>query len=189
MTGTITPYRSGQRPGRDGFPQLLRAEWTKFRTVRGWVIGMVAAALLTALAVAGRSRAALQREPERPASVDPAVAIGPGGEAVTDNFYFVHQSLDGDGSITARVTSLDTELLTPGGGSPPQLPCPGPRPESSSRRAPGQDRLMPRSWPPPPTACGCSTTTPTTGRPARRRLRGVAALAAADPFRRHDHRI
>jgi len=33
-TGTITPYRSGQRPRRDDFPHLLRAEWTKFRTVR-----------------------------------------------------------------------------------------------------------------------------------------------------------
>ena len=27
-TGTITPYRSGQRPGRDDFPHLLRAEST-----------------------------------------------------------------------------------------------------------------------------------------------------------------
>ena len=34
--------------GRDGFGQLLRAEWTKFRTVRGWVIGMIIAALVTA---------------------------------------------------------------------------------------------------------------------------------------------
>src|SRR5512140_2327661 len=40
----------------------------------------------------------------------PTVAIGPGGEAVTDDFYFVHQSLDGNGSITVRVTSLHTEL-------------------------------------------------------------------------------
>ena len=50
-TGTITPYRSGQRPGRDDFQHLLWAEWTKFRSVRGWVIAMVAAAVLTALAV------------------------------------------------------------------------------------------------------------------------------------------
>ena len=49
-TPVMTPYRSSQQPGRDGFAQLLRAEWTKFRTVRGWVIGMVAAAGLTALA-------------------------------------------------------------------------------------------------------------------------------------------
>ncbi len=111
-TGTITPYRSGQRPGRDDFPHLLRAEWAKFRTVRGWVIALVAAALLTALAVvalAGVSNGSQN------AGANPTVAIGPGGEAVTDDFYFVHQSLDGNGSITARVASLDTELLAPGG--------------------------------------------------------------------------
>ena len=36
--------------------------------------------------------------------------VGPGGEAVTDSFYFVHRPLAGNGSITARVTSL-TGLL------------------------------------------------------------------------------
>ncbi|HEY6280033.1 MAG TPA: ABC transporter permease subunit [Streptosporangiaceae bacterium] len=106
-TGTITPYRSGQEPGRDDFPHLLRAEWTKFRTVRGWLISLVAAALLTALAVvalAGVSNGSQN------AGAHPAVAIGPGGEAVTDDFYFVHQPLAGNGSITVRVTSLHTEL-------------------------------------------------------------------------------
>ena len=66
-TGTITPYRSGQRPGRDDFPHLLRAEWTKFRTVRGWVIAMAAAALLTA-AGRGGPRGRLRREPDRRSS-------------------------------------------------------------------------------------------------------------------------
>src|SRR5262249_38834454 len=42
----ITPYRSEVRAGRDGFAQILRAEWTKFRTVRGWVVGTVIGALL-----------------------------------------------------------------------------------------------------------------------------------------------
>src|SRR5947207_3164151 len=45
---TITPYRSDQRPGPDGFTQLLHAEWTKFRTVRGWVIGMIVAVVVAA---------------------------------------------------------------------------------------------------------------------------------------------
>jgi hypothetical protein len=36
----MTPYRSELSVRRDGFAQLLRAEWTKFRTVRGWVIGV-----------------------------------------------------------------------------------------------------------------------------------------------------
>jgi len=120
-TGTITPYRSGQRPGRDDFPHLLRAEWTKFRTVRGWMITMAAAALLTALAVvalAGVSNGSQN------AGANPTVAIGPGGEAVTDHFYFVHQSLDGNGSITARVASLDTELPTPPASPFPHIAVP-----------------------------------------------------------------
>ena len=116
---TITPYRSGQRPGRDDFPHLLRAEWTKFRTVRGWVTAMVAAALLTALAVVALAGVSAGRQN---AGAHPAVAIGTGGEAVTDDFYFVHQSLNGNGSITVRVASLHTvlPLTTPA----PSIPVP-----------------------------------------------------------------
>jgi ABC-type transport system involved in multi-copper enzyme maturation permease subunit len=120
-TGTITPYRSGQKSGRDDFPHLLRAEWTKFRTVRGWVIAMVAAALLTALAVVALAGVS---SGSQNAGAHPTVAIGLGGEAVTDNFYFVHQSLDGNGSITARVASLDTELPTPTGSTFPHIAVP-----------------------------------------------------------------
>jgi ABC-type transport system involved in multi-copper enzyme maturation permease subunit len=36
----------------------------------------------------------------------PYVPLGPGGEAVTDSFYFVHQPLTGNGSITVRLTWL-----------------------------------------------------------------------------------
>jgi ABC-type transport system involved in multi-copper enzyme maturation permease subunit len=36
----------------------------------------------------------------------PTVPTGPGGEAVTDSFYFVRQPLAATGSITVRVTSL-----------------------------------------------------------------------------------
>jgi hypothetical protein len=119
-TGTITPYRSGQRPGRDDFPHLLRAEWTKFRTVRGWAIAMAAAPLLTAVAVVALAGVSVGSQN---AGANPVVAIGPGGEAVTDNFYFVRQSLDGNGSITARVASLDTELAN-AGSSPPHIAVP-----------------------------------------------------------------
>jgi len=44
--GTVTPYQPGQQTARDGFAQLLRAEWIKFRTVRGWGIGLVVALLV-----------------------------------------------------------------------------------------------------------------------------------------------
>jgi ABC-type transport system involved in multi-copper enzyme maturation permease subunit len=114
-TPAITPYRSEQRPGRDDFPHLLRSEWTKFRSVRGWVIAVIAAVLLTALAVVAIASAASGKQ--NPAA-NPTVAIGPGGEAVTDSFYFVHQPLDGNGSITVRVTSLaDGELAGQGPGT------------------------------------------------------------------------
>jgi hypothetical protein len=51
--------------------------------------------------------------------------VGPGGEAVSDSFYFVHQTLRGNGSVTVRVTSL-TGLVSPNGGI-----APGPNPEQN----------------------------------------------------------
>ena len=39
MIGQMTQARGQAMAGRDGFAQLLRAEWTKFWTVRSWEIG------------------------------------------------------------------------------------------------------------------------------------------------------
>jgi ABC-type transport system involved in multi-copper enzyme maturation permease subunit len=107
--GTVTPYRPDQQTGRGGFAQLLRSEWTKFRTVRGWVIGMILTILLT-VGVGFLSHSNCSYN----GSACPAPPLGPGGEAVQDNFYFAHQPLDGNGSITVRVTSL-TGLYSPSG--------------------------------------------------------------------------
>ncbi|WP_433247139.1 ABC transporter permease subunit [Streptosporangium sp. CA-135522] len=111
-TGTATPYRSGLRGGRDGFACLLHAEWTKFRTVRGWMIGMVVAALVTVL-LGLLSASGSHSSCGGPNDVCPAVPVGPGGEAVDDKFYFVHRSLTGDGSITARVNSMTGRIRKP----------------------------------------------------------------------------
>ena len=46
-TGAVTPYRSPVTAPRESFWHLVHAEWTKFRTVRGWVI----AAGVTILAI------------------------------------------------------------------------------------------------------------------------------------------
>jgi ABC-2 family transporter protein len=114
-TPVVTPYRSEQRSGRDDFPHLLRSEWTKFRSVRGWVSAMIAAALLTALAVVAIASTANGKQNP---GAHPTVAIGPDGEAVTDSFYFARQPLDGNGSITARIASLaDGELPGQGAGT------------------------------------------------------------------------
>ena len=40
-TQTVTPRRSPLTPERESFWHLVHAEWTKFRTVRGWVIAVL----------------------------------------------------------------------------------------------------------------------------------------------------
>src|SRR5208282_4434380 len=128
MTATITPQQPGQQTGRDGFAQVLRAEWTKFRTVRGWVIGTLVAVLVTAgigLFAAGASSSWCQSTGGGPARTGQGCMtippVGPGGEAVSDNFYFVRQPLAGNGSITVRITSL-TGLLPPANPNTPVGP-------------------------------------------------------------------
>jgi ABC-type transport system involved in multi-copper enzyme maturation permease subunit len=125
-TSTIASYRSSQQSGRDGFAQLLRAEWTKFRTVRGWVIGMVVAALVTVglgLFAASGSVCSVGPFPGQPVALPCSAPLGPDGEAVTDSFYFVHQPLDGNGSITVRVTALTGMIMSThvGGQATPGL--------------------------------------------------------------------
>lgn len=105
----ITPDRSATRRGRDGFAQLLRAEWTKFRTIRGWVIGVIAATVVIAgIALLDHSSCGGVATPGGPAAAGAGCSapVGPGGEAVTDRFYFAHRPLAAGGSVTARVTSL-----------------------------------------------------------------------------------
>ncbi len=90
----------------------IHAEWTKFRTVRGWVIATVAAVLVTVLLgvlAAMGSHMSCSNGPREVAC--PAVPVGPGGEAVDDKFTFMHRPLAGDGSVTARVASL-TGIIT-----------------------------------------------------------------------------
>jgi ABC-type transport system involved in multi-copper enzyme maturation permease subunit len=112
MTGTL--YRSQIQPGRDSFAQTVRAEWLKFRTVRGWVIGMVVAALaILALGLGPSGQGSCGTN--GPAS-DCTQPLGPGGEEVTDSFYFAHQPLDGNGTVTVRVTSLTGQIPDFSGG-------------------------------------------------------------------------
>ena len=87
--------RSTAQDARDGFGQLLHAEWTKFRTVRGWVIGMIVAVLVTGglgvlIGRAVPSARADQLGRQGPvqhgaACGQPVYPLGPGGEPVTDS--------------------------------------------------------------------------------------------------------
>ena len=103
MTRTATPARPALPVGRDGFLSVLHAEWTKFRTVPGWVTGMVVAALLMVLVALLAGVSSNQQG-------SPPVPVGPGGEPVTDSFYFVHRPLAGDGSITVAVSALESSV-------------------------------------------------------------------------------
>ncbi|MCW6010171.1 ABC transporter permease subunit [Micromonospora sp. CPCC 205371] len=101
MSTVTAPYRSELPVGKDGFLQLLRAEWTKFRSAPGWVISMLVAG--AAIIAVGVFSTASDGRGDNPAA---KIAIGPDGKGVNDSFYFVRQRLDGDGSITVPVTGL-----------------------------------------------------------------------------------
>ena len=106
MTGAT--YRSQAGPGGDGFGPLLRAEWVKFRTVRGWVAGLIVAALAIMILGLGPSTTG-SCGMNGPAS-DCTQPLGPGGEPVTDSFYFARKALDGNGSVTVRMTALTGQV-------------------------------------------------------------------------------
>ena len=135
MTTDIAPYRSELPVGRDGFAQLLRAEFTKFRTVRAWVITLgVAAVLIVVFAWVGSQQHSgtctmgSNGAPSLQRQRSPSRSGRTGGEPVVDTFSFLHQPLIGNGSLTAQVTSL-TETIASGNGSatgsvgePPRIP-------------------------------------------------------------------
>jgi ABC-type transport system involved in multi-copper enzyme maturation permease subunit len=107
-TALVTPYRSQVTAGRMSFWHLVHAEWTKFRTVRGWMIAMIVAIMAITAFVFLASNVSSSCS----GSACPAPPAGPGGEPVTDAFYFAHQPLTGNGTITVQITSLTGQVAT-----------------------------------------------------------------------------
>jgi ABC-type transport system involved in multi-copper enzyme maturation permease subunit len=124
MTTETTP-RPPLTPERDSFWYLVHAEWTKFRTVRGWLI----AVLVTIVAIAagaflgadvsagcggghGTSTATSSGTSggTSPAAC-PVQPAGPGGVPVQDVFYLAHQPVPGNGTITVQLTSLTGQFV------------------------------------------------------------------------------
>jgi ABC-type transport system involved in multi-copper enzyme maturation permease subunit len=106
----------------------LRAEWTKYRTVRGWVLAVPIAALaVIGLGVGPGMQGGCGKNGPGSQCLLPT---GPDGIEVSDSFTFVHQPLAGDGSLTVRVASLATVIPAPpdrpgdgGGGKKQQAPA------------------------------------------------------------------
>lgn len=113
------------RGHRLAFGAALRAEWTKFRSVPGWLL----AAALAGAVIVGVALGPAGHGSCGPAGSDRACtpALGPGGEEVSDRFFFVHRTLAGNGSITVRLASL-TGLLPVLGSDrrKPARPVPAP---------------------------------------------------------------
>jgi hypothetical protein len=121
MTAMTTRRDAVIRAGRDGFGHLLHSEWTKFRTVRGWVIGMLLAGLLIIAVnfIPGGQCGGMQPNGQiSPGGPGCAVTLGPTGQAVTDSFYFVHQPMTANGIITVRAMSMTGSYSS--GGAPGQ---------------------------------------------------------------------
>lgn len=96
---TMTPTRSPATTKPAGFGRVVRAEWTKLRSVWRWMVALLAAlvacVLFSLLAASESSTDANEF----------ATVLGPDGTPVRDEFRFVHQPLTGDGSIVVRVAS------------------------------------------------------------------------------------
>ncbi|GAA4261912.1 hypothetical protein GCM10022255_096500 [Dactylosporangium darangshiense] len=96
-----------------GFLRLLRAEWTKLRTVRGWALGLAAGALLILAFGLTPSRQGSCGQNGPGSECTPL--HGPSGQEVSDSFTFVHRTLTGDGTVTARIAGL-TGVIDDGAG-------------------------------------------------------------------------
>jgi regulation of enolase protein 1 (concanavalin A-like superfamily) len=111
MTTATTKATATVAANRDGFLRLLFAEWTKLRSVRRWVIALVAAGIVTVglslLASAG-GRADYNEHPN--------FVTGPNGQPVADDFHFVHQPSTGNATITVRVASQQDSDAWAGAG-------------------------------------------------------------------------
>ncbi|MFD5763592.1 hypothetical protein ACFWIZ_52895, partial [Streptomyces sp. NPDC127044] len=86
MTSTVTPYRSPLKPTREGFGRLLRAEWSKFWTVRVWVLALVVAAAVTVAISQLAAGGSVDDSNEHP------VPVGPVGTRGTDSFPNDHRA-------------------------------------------------------------------------------------------------
>ncbi|MFB9532124.1 hypothetical protein [Nonomuraea roseola] len=108
---SFTPHRTSRRAG---FSASLRTEWATFLSVRGWVLAMAASVLVTVslgLLIAGGARSTCVTG--KGEGTCPAPLVGPDGTAVSDKYYFVHQPLTGNGSITARVSDMTGQIRLP----------------------------------------------------------------------------
>lgn len=116
MTAVGAPSRSVDSDQGGGFRPALWAEWVKFRTVRGWLVGLGIAVLMsvlfTYLVANGIHSGTCTGTGVTCRSGHPAVPTGPDGTAVADSYRYLSRSLTGDGTVTAQIASLTGRIST-----------------------------------------------------------------------------
>jgi len=109
MTTTVptptTPYRSTVTAGGDGFHRIVRAEWTKLRSVPRWAVTMMVGVALTVLIGVLVAFGAGGVHAESGSGGADKVAPPPLG--VLDQGHFAQTGLVGDGELVARVVAQD----------------------------------------------------------------------------------
>jgi ABC-type transport system involved in multi-copper enzyme maturation permease subunit len=115
--GTVTATTTGVDPAGGvalgAFGSALRAEWVKFRTVRGWSVALFMSIALcvvfTYLVANGNHTGTCSGACT---SGHAFVPTRPGGEAVADSYDYHYQRLTGSGTLTVRLASLTGLIST-----------------------------------------------------------------------------
>lgn len=115
MTATTTGLRTAGGVERGGFGSALRAEWVKFRTVRGWSVALSMSIVLCVVftyLVANGNHTGTCTGNGACTSGHAFVPTGAGGEAVADSYEYHYQPLTGDDTLTVRLASLTGLIST-----------------------------------------------------------------------------
>jgi hypothetical protein len=115
VTAPTTGLRSAGGVALGGFGSALRAEWVKFRTVRGWSVALVTSVVLCVVftyLVANGNHTGTCTGSGACTAGHAFVPTGPAGEAVADSYEYHYQHLTGNGTLTVRLTSFTGLIST-----------------------------------------------------------------------------
>ncbi|HEY1518128.1 MAG TPA: hypothetical protein VGF91_17000, partial [Solirubrobacteraceae bacterium] len=115
MTATTTGLRRAGGVALGDFGSVLRAEWVKFRTVRGWSVALLTSVVLCVVftyLVANGNHTGTCTGSGACTSGHAVVPTGPAGEAVADSYEYHYQHLTGSGTLSVRLASLTGLIST-----------------------------------------------------------------------------
>jgi ABC-type transport system involved in multi-copper enzyme maturation permease subunit len=115
VTATTAPPDPASGGAVGGFVSALRAEWLKFRTVRGWSVALAMSVVLCVVftyLVANGNHTGTCTGSGACTNGHAFVPTGPTGDAVADSYEYRYQQLTGNGNLTGRLASLTGLIST-----------------------------------------------------------------------------